>query len=344
MRREYIIAAIAAAVLIVVAVAFFVIKPHFGGASVSETASANDPAALVQTNRVVARVNGTDIRLFDVVMMEEDMGPALAQAQIPPQMRPAYLLEALISRRIVALEAKKAGTTDSDQQVKLREAYFDEQAVRDVFWLRSLRKRLSDDALKAYYTANYVNQKEAHAAHILVATKEEAQKVIDDLKAGKKFEDLARERSKDPSGKQSGGVLDWYKKVDFVPEIGNVIFSMNPGETSAEPVQSRFGWHVIRLLEYRDGATPTLDEVRPIITRTLTGREGSALLKAWRQQAKVELIDEKGKAQALPPPGSAAVAPAAAAPEAQTPPADAAPEAAPEEAPATAPAEEQPAQ
>jgi peptidyl-prolyl cis-trans isomerase C len=336
MQRNHIIAAIVAAIIVVVAlVAFFVVKPRMDASNGTATTE-EDPAALVANDRVVARVNGTDIHLSDVALAEEEMGQSLAQ--IPEQMRFQYLLGMLIDRRVVSLEGKEAGV-EKDPLVRTRADYYAERALRDVYWVRTLKDALNDDKLKAYYDANIANapvEQEAHAAHILVTTKAEAEKVLADLKAGKSFADLAKERSKDGSAK-NGGDLGWYKKSELVPDFGNAVFALKAGETSGA-VQSGFGWHVIRLFEIRDAKTPTFDEARQGIIRTLARSEGEALLATLRAKDKIELVKEDGTSEIVSAQDEAEVpAPADAAPTESAPEAEAPVEEVPaaEEAPAT---------
>jgi len=295
MQRNQIIAAVVATIVVAALVALLILKPWKDGAHV---AAEDDPAVLVQNDRVVAKVNGTEIRLSDVVLAEEEMGASLQQ--IPENMRSQYLLGMLIDRRIVTLEANKVNTAN-DPLVKTRSAYYTERAVRDVFWVRELRRALDDEKLRAYYDANIADQpseKEAHAAHILVDTKAEADKVLADLKAGAQFADLARERSKDGS-RDNGGDIGWYTKGDLVPEFGEPLFKMKPGETSG-PVQSEFGWHVIHLFDMRDSTPPTFEQARQGIVRVLARQEGEALLSTMREGKKIEIIREDGTSEVIP--------------------------------------------
>ena len=95
-----------------------------------------------------------------------------------------------------------------------------------------------------------------HARHILVDTKEEAEKIIDDLKGGASFEELAKQ-SKDPSG-QNGGDLGFFGEGQMVPEFEKAAFALEPGQFTQEPVQTQFGWHVIKVEEKRMSAAAGL--------------------------------------------------------------------------------------
>lgn len=339
MQRNQIIAAVAAAVVVVALVALLILKP-WKDSTETAVSTVEDPAALTDNDRVVARVNGTDIRMSDVVLAEEELGASLQQ--IPEQVRFQYLLGTLIDRRIVTLEAKKTNTAQ-DPLVKTRVAYSTERAIRDVYWVRALKEALTEEKLLAYYNENIANrpvEKEAHAAHILVDTKEQAEKILADLKGGKSFADLAKEFSKDGS-KANGGDIGWYKKSDLVPAFGDPLFKMKPGETSAAPVKSEFGWHIIHLFELRDSKTPTFEESRQGIMRVLARPEGEALLSSMRKGKKIELVKQDGSSEVIPTEDDAAVP----APAERTSEEEAAP--ATEEAPAaeeTPAAEEAPAE
>ena len=218
-----------------------------------------EPAtAAAGEDEVVAKVNGQAITLSDIALADEEMGQALAR--LPEELRFQYLLGMLIDRRIVAQAAKEKKMQD-DPMVKRREAYYDEKAIRDVYWVQLMRDKVGDKAVKAYYDDHIAKAEpevEAHAAHILVASKAEALKVLSEIKGGKSFEDVAKATSKDSSS-QEGGDLGWFKKGDMVPEFANAVFSMKAGQVS-DPVQTKFGWHVIKLIETRKAKRPTLDD------------------------------------------------------------------------------------
>jgi peptidyl-prolyl cis-trans isomerase C len=249
---------------------------------------AQPAAAAAGEDEVVAKVNGQTITLSDIALADEEMGQALAR--LPEELRFQYLLGMLIDRRIVAQAAKEKKMED-DPMVKRREAYYDEKALRDVYWVQLMRDKVGEKAVKAYYDDHIAKaepETEAHAAHILVATKAEAQKVLSEIKGGKTFEDVAKSTSKDSSS-QEGGDLGWFKKGDMVPEFANVVFKMKPGQVS-DPVQTKFGWHVIKLLETRKSKKPTLDEAHDDIMRTLAREQGTKTMEALRKKSKIEIV------------------------------------------------------
>lgn len=252
-------------------------------------------------DEVVAKVNGTAIRLSDVALADEEMGPALAR--LPEEVRFQYLLGMLIDRRVVS-QAAKAKKLEDDPEVKRRETYYDEKALRDVYWVQLMRDKVGEKAIKDYYdqhVAKIAPETEAHAAHILVGSKEEAEKILAEIKSGKKFEDVAKAQSKDSSS-QEGGDLGWFKKADMVPEFADAVFKLKPGQVS-EPVQTKFGWHIIKLIETRKAKAPTLDEAHDEIMRQLAREQGQSVMEDLRKKAKIEIVGADGKQpQAAPAP------------------------------------------
>jgi len=260
-----------------------------GAANASYAADTTEPAtAAAGADETVATVNGKPIKLSDIAMADEEMGQALDR--LPEEQKFQYLLSMLIDRTIVA-EAAKAKKLQDDPGVKHREAYFNEKVLRDVYWLQLMRDKIGEKQIKAYYDTNIANaepETEAHAAHILVGSKEEADKIEAAIKGGKSFEDEAKAMSKDSSS-ANGGDLGWFKKADMVPEFADAVFSMKSGQISA-PVKTQFGWHVIKLIATRKAAKPTFDEAHDDIMRMLAGKEGNEVMEGLRKSAKVEIV------------------------------------------------------
>jgi len=265
-------------------------------AGVSYAADTTEPAAAAAgADETVATVDGKPIKLSDIALADEEMGAALAR--LPEEKKFQYLLSMLIDRTIVA-EAARAKKMQDDPMVKRREAYFIEKALRDVYWVHLMRDKVSEKQVKAYYDQNIANaepETEAHAAHILVSSKEEADKIEAAIKGGKSFEDEAKAMSKDSSA-ANGGDLGWFKKGDMVPAFANAVFSMKLGQISA-PVKTQFGWHVIKLIATRKAPKPTYDEAHDDIMRMLVRKEGNEVMEDLRKSAKVEIVGA-GKAQA----------------------------------------------
>ena len=180
---------------------------------------------------------------------------------------------------------------------------------------------ISDDELKAAYdkATSQMSKSEYKARHILVKTKDEAKAVLDELKAGKDFADLAKAKSTDTSA-QMGGDLGWFKTDSMVKPFAEAVAAMEPGQTSTEPVETQFGWHVIKLEEKRDVKLPELENMKPQLKRQIEQEKMMAYMKDLRAKADVKvLLKEEAKPTAEAPKEEAKEAtPAAAAEPAKT--------------------------
>lgn len=255
-------------------------------------------------DEIIATVNGTPIRYSDIAMADEEMGAALAQFEPPVQFQ--YLLGMLIDRRVVALAAKEKHV-DDDPAVKRRQDYFNEKALRDVYWVQLMQDKVSEEAIQAHYKKTIEGapaEREAHARHILVETKAQAEKIVAEIRGGKSFEDAAREYSRDGTG-ADGGDLGWFRRAEMVEPFANAVFAMKPGEVSGA-VQTPFGWHVIEAISFRDMPKPSLEEAHDDIVREIARDEGQKLMEGLRNDAKVEII---GADEAAPSGGRPQIVP-----------------------------------
>ena len=214
-----------------------------------------DSDTTVDADTVLATVNGTDVTLGHVIALRERL-PAQFQ-QLDDATLYQGMLDQVIQQQVLADAATPSKATEIGKENEVR-AYL---ASREIDRLSS--EPVSDEALQAAYDAEYGNmeaQPEFNASHILVETEEEAQALIEALDGGADFAELAQEKSTGPSC-PNGGQLGWFGPGMMVPEFENAVAGMEPGEVSA-PVQTQFGWHVIKLNETRDQDIPELDEVR----------------------------------------------------------------------------------
>ncbi|MCB1543465.1 MAG: peptidylprolyl isomerase, partial [Rhodoblastus sp.] len=158
---------------------------------------------------------------------------------------------------------------------------------------------VNDDAVKARYEEaikDYEPKEEVHARHILVKTEEEAKDIKAKIDAGASFEEMAKEHSTDGSS-QNGGDLDYFTKEMMVEPFGNAAFSMEVGAVS-DPVQTQFGWHLIKVEDKRMSAPPPLEDVRDDIARELAQTARRDYITGLREAAKIERKDEAGAAPA----------------------------------------------
>lgn len=256
-------------------------------------ADATAPAAEAPTptpDTVVATVGGDTITEADIAFAGEDLSSDLAQ--VPAAQRRAFLVSVLIDMKLMAKAAREAGMDQTDL-FKRRLNYLEESALRRAYFGDKIANEITEESLRADYAtfvANFKPEEEAHARHILVATKEEADAVEADLKAGKPFEVVAMEKTIDPSGKTNGGDLGFFTKEQMVPEFADAAFALEPGQIS-EPVQSQFGWHVIKLEEKKMSEPPPFEQVAQQLGQNAMAKLFNETLAGLRTSNPVDIPD-----------------------------------------------------
>jgi len=267
--------------------------------------------APADSSPAVATVNGHPItRDFYEFYVKNVTGKT--SAELTPDIR-GKLLDNMVRGEVIAQEAVKQGldkTGDTAYILELSRLNVLGQALGD----RYLKdKKPTDAQLHAEYEA-YVAaapKNEYHARHILVATEPFAEKLVQRLARGEKFEDLAKAESMDPS-KNSGGDLSWVRPEAVPPEFMKALESLKPGEYTKTPVQTPFGWHVIQLVETRPLSPQSFDQRKPRIEQELERKTFKDYLDELMRTAQVTKTLDQGAPGAAAAP--AAESPAAAAP------------------------------
>ena len=199
------------------------------------------------------------------------------------------VLDSLVRAEIVAQQAEKDGL-DKQGDVPASMAMTRLQILEQAAMANYLKDRKPTDAeLKAEYDAQVAAMPKVQykARHILVKTRAEAEKIIADLKKGAKFEKLAAEQSLDGS-KTNGGDLGWFSPANMVKPFADAVASLKKGETTSTPVQSEFGWHVIRLDDTRETAPPSFDTVKDRLGNLVESKKFKAYSDELLKTAKVE--------------------------------------------------------
>jgi peptidyl-prolyl cis-trans isomerase C len=196
----------------------------------------------------------------------------------------------LINREIVAQEAVKKGLDKRPEVVT--QISLQRQAVLINAYLQDYLKAhpVSDDDVKKEYERVKASAggREYKVRHILVETEDEAKQIIAQLNKGASFEKLAGEKSKDQGSKDRGGDLDWATPARYVPAFGQAITKLKKGQLTDAPVQTQFGWHVIRLDDERPSKFPPLEEVKPQIEQQLRQQTVNKAFTELRAKAKIE--------------------------------------------------------
>ncbi len=253
------------------------------------------PAAAA-SNAVVAKVNGFDITEAEIGFAEAEIGSELAG--VPEDRRRRLLVEYLIEAHLMAEAAEKAGLT-SGEDFEARLEYYRLRAVRDTYFEKQVRDAVPEAEAKALYDERIKTlpkQEEVRARHILVESEEEAKKVRQELTDGGDFTELAAKYSKDRGG-QDGGDLGYFTRGQMVKPFEDAAFTLESGALS-EPVQSDFGWHIIKVEDKRDREPPAFEQVKDQITASLIQSKLQGAVQSLREDASIEIVDESLKTQA----------------------------------------------
>ena len=241
---------------------------------------------------VVATVGDTEITLGHMLALRA--GLPQQYDQIPPEVLFKGVLDQLVQQTL--LMHAHEGTPSLAAQVQLeneRRAILAADVADDV-----LNDALTDAALQEAFEARYADadpETEYKAAHILVETEEEAQKLIEEIEGGANFAALAQEHSTGPSG-PSGGDLGWFGDGVMVPAFFDAVAALGEGGVSA-PLQTQFGWHVIQLKETRVKERPEFDAVRD----ELVGELRQAAFDAYIADLEAESSVARDAGEALDP-------------------------------------------
>jgi len=237
-------------------------------------------------DKSAAMVNGVSIPQARIDLRVK---AAAAQGQMDtPELRKA-VREDMINLEMLAQEAVKLGL-DKNAEVKEQTELAKQSILASAFVQDYVKAHpVSDDQLKQEYEKlkTLAGDKEYKARHILVETEAEAKAIIAQLGKKAKFEKLAT-KSKDVGSAEKGGELDWAVPSNFVAPFSKAMTSLKKGEYTKEPVESQFGWHVIKLDDVRDLKVPPFDELKPQIQQRLQQQNIQNTIAEMRAKAKIE--------------------------------------------------------
>jgi peptidyl-prolyl cis-trans isomerase C len=193
------------------------------------------------------------------------------------------VLDQMINMQLIAAQAEKDGM-DKDPDVATRLALLRTQILADAAAQKYVKSHEpSDQELHAAYDTA-TDKTEYRASHILVPTKEKADQVIKKLKGGAKFEDVAKAESTDNS-KANGGDLGWFTTARMVKPFGDAVKALKVGETTTDPVQTQYGWHVIKLVDTRDAP---FDQFKAQLSNGIMQKKFQDYIDGLKKTAKIE--------------------------------------------------------
>lgn len=201
------------------------------------------------------------------------------------------ILDELINLEILTQQAERLGLDQSPDVAASLQLQYTQTMANAYLAQQGANMTFSEEDLRAEYDAQSasVDRAEFRASHILLETREEAQTMIEELAAGKSFEDLAREFSVDPAS-ENGGDLGWFQASTMIPEFAAAVAEMEVGDTSSEPVQSDYGFHVILLNERRDAALPDFESVRSGLSNLAVRKALARHVEELRAAADVQKL------------------------------------------------------
>jgi peptidyl-prolyl cis-trans isomerase C len=247
-----------------------------------QQATAPAPADNKPATPPVAIVDGTPIsrEAYDDYLKGLLRGKPLTD--VTPEEK-NQVLDQMINMQLIAAQAEKDGL-EKDPDVATRIALLRTQILADAAAQKYVKSNEpADQELHAAYDAA-TDKTEYHAAHILVPTKEKAEQLIKKIKAGAKFEDVAKAESTDNS-KTSGGDLGWFTTARMVKPFGDAVKGLKKGEMTSEPVQTQYGWHIIKLDDTRDAP---FDQMKSQLSNGIMQKKFQAYIDDLKKNAKIE--------------------------------------------------------
>jgi len=261
-----------------------------GFSAVAMLAIASTIPLHAQEAKVLATVDGHVITSEDVDFARQSLGDALSQ--VAPEQQQAFIVNLLLESHLLADAAREEGIAETEAY-KRQLAWLEVQALREAYVLSKASELVTEAEIKARYDeakSQVAGKKEVQASHILLKTKAEAEVVIAELDKGADFAELAKTKSTGPSGPR-GGDLGFFGSGRMVPAFEAAVFALDTGAYTSQPVQTQFGYHVIKKVDEREQAFPELKDVADRIRVSLQADKLQGIIKDLRAKAKVELTN-----------------------------------------------------
>lgn len=234
----------------------------------------------------VASVNGKPIKqsLYDYISKD-----AAARGQTVDANVRQMIIDKLISSELIYQEAQRLGL-DKQPDYLAQEELSRRELLVNIYLNDFIKKNpVSESRTKAAYEQlkKELGDKEYKASHILVPTENEAREIIARLNKGGDFVKIAKEKSNDPGSKENGGDLGWFSPNTMVKPFSDATVALKKGSVSPNPVQTQFGWHVIKLQDIRNAQPPAYDTVKQALEQKLQQEQLEKTLGELRAKAKI---------------------------------------------------------
>lgn len=224
---------------------------------------------------VVARVGSTAITQEDV-SRELNALPGRIQGIFQGPEGVARFVDELVKKEILYQEAKKKGLENNPEFIKKVEDFKKLTLISTLLEKEIEEKaKVTDKDLKDYYDANkktFAANSQVRASHILVKTEADARKLLEQIKKGGNFANIARANSIDKGSAKNGGDLGFFSRGQMVPEFEKAAFSLKAGEVS-DVVKTQYGFHIIKVTDRKEGNTVEFEKVKDVLAQKLTAEK-----------------------------------------------------------------------
>ncbi len=244
--------------------------------------------AQAQERIAVGTVNGEPIWLDEIMAVAQTLPPEYREGGLANLY--SQLVDEVANSRLAAAAGRESGLDQRDVVANAMELAAN-RVLAEAYFTEQVSQMITEESVQAAYdafVADTGSRETVTAAHILVETEDEAKAIITQLNDGADFAELAREKSTGPSG-PNGGELGNFGRGQMVPAFETAAFAMPVGGYSAAPVQTQFGWHVIRVSDKSVAPAPTLDEMRDQLASNLSRQSFARVVETLRSGASVEV-------------------------------------------------------
>ena len=256
-------------------------------AQAQDTGSTADPTNDI--SKIVATIDGDDITLNLVIAMMSQLPPQYRNQPFEVLYEP--VLDDIIDTRLAAAAAKRGGIADDPLIEELAQRAYD-RVMAEAWISLEIQQNITDEMVEARYAelaSDLTLREEISARHILVTSEDEANAIITRLNNGEDFASLATELSTGPSA-PNGGNLGFFKRGDMVPDFSDAAFALEVDSYSEEPVESNFGWHVIKVDDKRVLDLPPLDNIRSQLVEIMTSELATQLADELYEKATIRRL------------------------------------------------------
>jgi peptidyl-prolyl cis-trans isomerase C len=253
-----------------------------------QTAPAAADKAAPNAPAPIATVDGTAISRTEYDIYLKSLLRGRPAADLTTEQK-SQVLDEMINMELLAAQGLKEGV-EKDPDVAAQLGVVRMRVLADAESAKYLKDKEPTDAeLHAEYdtAVSSMDKTEYHARHILVASKEAAEAAIKKIKGGAKFEDVAKAESTD-SSKANGGDLGWFTLTRMAKPFGDAVKGLKKGEMTSAPVQTQFGWHVIKLEDTRETAPPPFDQVKQQVSTGVVQKKLQAYVETLKKTAKID--------------------------------------------------------